>query len=251
MTPSLVHLTVAGGIATITLDSPHNRNALSRRLLTGLSGHLTAAEQDPEVRAVLLRSSGRVFCSGADLSEARAGMTSEGPRAIVALQRQIATLPRPVVVELAGPVRAGGLGLVGAADMVIAAESVTFALTEVRLGLAPAVISLSLLERLTPRAAADVFLSGRTFDATEAAAIGLVTRCVPDADLQAAVMDALAELLKGRPQGLAETKRLLTAGLVARIDRDGGEAAERSAELFASPEAQQAMQAFLTRGNPA
>jgi enoyl-CoA hydratase len=247
----LVHLAVDGGIATITLDSPHNRNALSRQLLAELGGHLTAASQDAEVRAVLLRSGGRVFCSGADLAEARDGMTADGPRAIVAIQRQIAGLPKPVVVELAGPVRAGGLGLVGAADIVIAAVSVTFALTEVRLGLAPSAISLSLLPRLAPRAAADIFLSGRTFDAAEAAAIGLVTRAVPDDGLAAAVAETLAELVKGSPQGLAETKRLLTGDLVARIDRDGEEAAQRSAALFASPEVQQAMQAFLTRNRSA
>jgi enoyl-CoA hydratase len=247
----LVLLGVAGGVATITLDSPHNRNALSTQLMTELGGHLASAEQDPEVRAVLLRSSGRVFCSGADLSEARQGGAGDGPRAIVGMQRRIATLPKPVVVELAGPVRAGGLGLVGAADIVIAAASVTFALTEVRLGLAPSAISLSLLPRLTSRAAADVFLSGRTFGASEAAAIGLVTRAVPDDELAATVAETLAELVKGSPQGLAETKRLLTADLVSRIDRDGEEAAERSAALFASPEAQLAMQAFLTRRKPA
>jgi enoyl-CoA hydratase len=247
----LVHLAADAGIATITLDSPHNRNALSRQLMTELGTHLTAAAQDPEVRVVLLRSSGRVFCSGADLAEARDGMTIDGPRAIVAVQRQIAALPKPVVVELAGPVRAGGLGLVGAADIVLAAESVTFALTEVRLGLAPSAISLSLLSRLAPRAAADIFLSGRTFDANEAAAIGLVTRAVPDDELEAAVAATLADLVKGSPQGLAETKHLLTADLITRIDRDGEEAAERSAALFASPEAQQAMQAFLSRRKPA
>jgi enoyl-CoA hydratase len=251
MTASLVHLSADGGIATVTLDSPHNRNALSRQLLAELGSRLAAASQDPDVRVVLLRSSGRVFCSGADLAEAREGMTSDGPRAIVGIQRQIATLPKPVVVELAGPVRAGGLGLVGAADIVIAAESVTFALTEVRLGLAPSAISLSLLSRLAPRAAADIFLSGRTFDAAEAAAIGLVTRSVPDGELAAAVAETLADLVKGGPQGLAETKRLLTADLVARIDRDGEEAAERSAALFAGPEAQQAMRAFLTGRKPA
>ncbi|MBO3738694.1 enoyl-CoA hydratase family protein [Actinoplanes flavus] len=251
MTTSLVHLSVSGGIATVTLDSPHNRNALSRQLLAELGSSLTAAEQDPAVRVVLLRSSGRVFCSGADLSEAREGSTSDGPRAIVAVQRQIATLPKPVVVELAGPVRAGGLGLIGAADVVIAAESVTFALTEVRLGLAPSAISVSLLPRLAPRAAADIFLSGRTFGAAEAADIGLVTRAVPDGELPATVVSTLADLVKGSPQGLAETKRLLTADLVTRIDRDGEEAAERSAALFASPEAQQAMQAFLSRNKSA
>jgi enoyl-CoA hydratase len=247
MATELVHLGLADGIATITLDSPHNRNALSRQLMTELSGHLATAGQDPGVRVVLVRSSGRVFCSGADLAEARAGLAGDGPRAIVGMQRQIATLPQPVVVELTGPVRAGGLGLVGAADIVIAAGSVTFALTEVRLGLAPSAISLSLLSRLAPRAAADIFLSGRTFDAAEAAAIGLVTRCVPDDDLAAAVAETLGELVKGSPQGLAETKRLLTGDLVSRIDRDGEDAARRSAELFASPEAQQAMRAFLRR----
>jgi enoyl-CoA hydratase len=251
MATELVHLTVAGGVATITLDSPSNRNALSRQLMTELGGHLASAERDPGVRAVLLRSSGRVFCAGADLSEARQGPAADGPRAIVGLQRQIATLPKPVVVELGGPVRAGGLGLLGAADIVIAAGSVTFALTEVRLGLAPSAISLSLLPRLAPRAAADIFLSGRTFGTAEAAAIGLVTRCVPDDELAAAVAETLAELVKGSPQGLAETKRLLTGDLVSRIDRDGEQAAERSAALFASPEAQAAMQAFLARTKPA
>ncbi|MEU8664346.1 enoyl-CoA hydratase family protein [Actinoplanes philippinensis] len=247
MTTSLVHRDSTGGVATITLDSPHNRNALSSRLTAELAEHLTDAEQDADVRVVLLRSSGRVFCSGADLTEARQGRAGDGPRAIVGLQRQIATLPKPVVVELAGPVRAGGLGLVGAADIVLAAASVTFALTEVRLGLAPSVISLSLLARLSPRAVADVFLSGRTFDAAEAAAIGLVTRRVPDDELADAVGETLTELRKGSPQGLAETKRLVNGDLVARIDRDGEEAARRSAALFASPEAQRAMQAFLSR----
>ena len=132
----------------------------------------------------------------------------------------------------------------------IAAESVTFALTEVRLGLAPAVISLSLLARLQPRAAADIFLSGRTFDAGEAARIGLITRAVPDADLAIAVRETLAELAKGSPQGLAETKRLLNEELIARIDRDGSKVAAQSAALFASPEAQEAMRAFLTRPRP-
>ncbi|WP_430791485.1 enoyl-CoA hydratase-related protein [Actinoplanes sp. G11-F43] len=246
----LVHLSAAAGVATITLDSPHNRNALSRQLTAELGDHLTAAGEDPEVRVVLLRSSGRVFCAGADLTEAR-NLTGDGPREIVRLQRRIAALPKPVVVELAGPVRAGGLGLVGAADIVIAAASVTFALTEVRLGLAPAAISVSLLSRLTPRAAADLFLSARTFDAAEAAAIGLITRCVPDDDLPAAVTETLTDLLKADPQGLAETKRLLTAEMLTRIDRDGEQAARRSAELFASPRAQQAMRDFLTRTKPA
>jgi enoyl-CoA hydratase/methylglutaconyl-CoA hydratase len=150
-----------------------------------------------------------------------------------------------VVVELGGPVRAGGVGIVGAADVVVAADSVTFALTEVRLGLAPAVISLSLLPRLTSREASDVFLTGRTFDAAEAARMGLITRAVPDDELDAGVQAVLDDLVKGYPQGLRETKALLNHDLVGRIDALGAEMATLSARLFGSDEAREAMLAFL------
>jgi enoyl-CoA hydratase len=243
----LVHLEVVDDVATITLDSDHNRNALSRQLVSELVGHLAAADQDVTARAVLVRSAGRVFCSGADLSEAADGGMVEGAKALISLQRQIATLSKPVVVELGGPVRAGGLGIVGAADIVVAAESVTFALTEVRLALAPAVISASLLPRLTDRAAADLFLTARTFDASEAVGVGLVTRAVPDVELQAEVARSLGDLLKGYPQGLRETKRLLNHDLVARIDALGDRLATLSGELFGSDEARDAMTAFLQR----
>lgn len=241
----LVHLDVADGVATITLDSEHNRNALSKQLVTELAGHLTAADADDAVKIVLIRSAGRVFCSGADLSEAAGGGMEQGALTLIALQRQIATMSRPVVVELGGPVRAGGLGIVGAADLVIAAASVTFALTEVRLALAPAVISVTLLERFSSRAAADLFLTGRSFGAAEAAAAGLITRVVPDGELREAVTAVLGDLALGYPQGLRETKKLLNHDLVARIDSLGEELAAQSAELFGSDEARTAMLAFL------
>jgi enoyl-CoA hydratase len=244
----LVHLEVADDVATITLDSERNRNALSKQLVSELSAQLAAADADPAARVILIRSAGRVFCSGADLSEAAEGGMVEGAKALIALQRQIAMASAPVVVELAGPVRAGGLGIVGAADLVIAAESVTFALTEVRLALAPAVISATLLPRLTDRAAADLFLTARTFDAAEAVDVGLVTRAVPDAELQAEVACALGDLVKGYPQGLRETKKLLNHDVVARLDALGPQLAELSGELFGSDEAREAMTAFLNRG---
>jgi len=243
----LVHLDVADQIATITLDSEHNRNALSRQLVTELAEHLAVADVDDDVRAILINSAGSVFCSGADLTEAATVGMEDGARGLVALQRQIATSTKPVVVKLNGPVRAGGLGIVGSADIVVASESVTFALTEVRLGLAAAVISLTLLPRFTDRAAADTFLTGRKFTATEAAAIGLITRAVPDDNLDAAIDDVLDNLRKGYPQGLRETKRLLNHDLIARIDALGGHVAAQSAALFASDEAREAMTVFLNR----
>src|SRR5690349_21682620 len=164
----LVHYAVADGVATITLDSPHNRNALSRQLMTELLERLERGAADADAKVVLLTSSGRVFCSGADLSEAASGAAEDGPRAIVGLQRAIVAHPKPVVVQLAGPVRAGGIGIVAAADIVVAAEEADFALTEVKLGLTPAAISLTVLPRLSSRAAAYTFLTGERFSATQA-----------------------------------------------------------------------------------
>lgn len=243
----LVHLSTADGVATITLDSERNRNALSKQLVSELVERLASADADAGSRVILIRSAGKVFCSGADLAEASGGGMAQGAAALIALQRQIATASKPVVVELAGPVRAGGLGIVGAADIVIAAESVTFALTEVRLALAPAVISATLLPRLTARAAADLFLTARMFDAAEAVRIGLVTRAVPEAALSDELVRVLGDLAKGYPQGLRETKKLLNHDLVARIDILGDALAAQSAELFSSVEAREAMTAFLSR----
>ncbi len=243
----LVHLEVADQIATITLDSEPNRNALSRQLVTELAAHLATADADGTAKAILIRSAGRVFCSGADLSEASSGGMVEGAKSLVALQRQILTAEKPVVVELNGPVRAGGLGIVGAADIVIAADSVTFQLTEVRLGLAAYVISLTLVPRLTSRASSDTFLTGRPFSATDAVGYGLVTHAVADEMVVDAVAVTLQELRQGSSQGLRETKKLLNRDLVDYVDRNGEEYAASSAELFATDEARAAMMAFLSR----
>jgi enoyl-CoA hydratase/carnithine racemase len=243
----LVHLEVDGPVATITLDSPHNRNALSRQLVTELVEHLATAGDDESVRVVLIRSSGRVFCSGADLSEASTGGMEEGTRAIVDLQRQLLTLPKPVVTEVAGPVRAGGIGIVAASDVAIVSTEATFALTEVKLGLAAAIISLTVHHRMSPRAAALTTLGGEVFTGEQAAAYGLVTAAVPAGDLDAEVRRTCESLGTGAAQGLRESKRILNRDLVERLDERGEELAALSASLFASDEAREAMTAFLSR----
>lgn len=243
----LVNLDVQDEVATITLDSQPNRNALSRRLVTELSDFLSVADSDPQVRVIVIAAAGPVFCSGADMTEAAAGGMEEGARTLVALQRRIAAASKPVVVRLHGPVRAGGLGIVGAADVVVASESVSFAFTEVRLGLAPAVISLTTLPRLTERDAALMYLTGWTFDATEAQRIGLVTKVVAEDALDSTIASVLSGLRKGTPQGLRETKALVNQGLLERLDTLGEAVAEQSARLFASDEAREAMAAFLSR----
>jgi enoyl-CoA hydratase/methylglutaconyl-CoA hydratase len=246
----LVHLGAAAGVATITLDSPHNRNALSQQLTGELLAQLETAGADDMVRAIVIRSAGDVFCSGADLSEATTVGMGVGAQRMVDVQRAIVANPKPVVARVAGPVRAGGIGIVAAADISIAGHSSTFALTEVRLGLAAATISLTVIPRLTDRAASLTFLTGDGFDGVEAAQLGLVTRSVPDYELDVALDAVLASLLKGVPQGLRETKKLLNRKLLADIDARGTELAELSAGLFGSDAAREAMLAFLNRKRP-
>lgn len=245
--PELVHYRTGDAVATITLDSEHNRNALSRQLVAELLGALERAQADPDVKVVLITSAGRVFCSGADLSEASSGGMEEGSRRLVELQRLIVAMDKPVVTRLGGAVRAGGIGIVAASDVVVASEDATFALTEVKLGLAAAVISLTVHARMTPRSAGLTTLGGEVFTGAEAAAYGLVTKAVPADRLDGEVAAVCASLASGAAQGLRESKRMLNRDLLARIDAHGEEMAKLSSRLFASDEAREAMAAFLSR----
>jgi len=243
----LVHYRVDDAVASLVLDSQHNRNALSRQLVQELYDGLARAEDDDEVKVVLVRAEGRTFCSGADLSEASAQGMEHAAGVLVELQRRIATLPKPVVARVHGNVRAGGIGIVAASDVAVSALDATYAFTEVRLGLTPAAISLSVLPRMTDRSAALTFLTGEVFTGRDAERMGLVTKAVPEDELNLEVDEVCAALAKGNPQGLRETKLLLGRPLVARIDEHGAELAKLSARLFGSEEAKAAMQAFLDR----
>jgi enoyl-CoA hydratase len=244
----LVHYDVARAIATITLDSPRNRNALSSKLTAELTGYLEAAAKDDDVRAIVLTHTGGTFCAGADLTEAKAEGMEQGTRRLLALLRQVLELPKPVVARVDGHVRAGGVGLIGACDLVLAGPKSTFAFTEVRLGLAPAIISLTTRSRLGERAASRYYLTGEAFDVATAARIGLVTEAAEDLD--PALETVLAGLRKGSPQGLRETKPLTTRRLLAAFDAEGEALVARSAQLFASEEAREGMTAFLERRRP-
>ncbi|MGP3951684.1 enoyl-CoA hydratase family protein [Streptomyces sp. 7N604] len=269
--PPLVRRHRERGITTLTLDSPHNRNALSARLLAELYEGLEAAAKDEATRAVVLTHTGGTFCAGADLSEASGrsgvsggseasggneasgqGPSANGPMGLARLLRSIIELPKPVVARVTGHVRAGGLGLLGACDIAAAGPGASFAFTEARLGLAPAVISLPLLPRLDPRAVGRYYLTGERFDAAEAARIGLITLAADDVkDVDAVLEPVLDGLRRASPQGLAESKRLTTARVLRSFDRDTEALAELSARLFASGEAREGMTAFLERRDPA
>jgi enoyl-CoA hydratase len=230
------------GITTLTLDSPANRNALSAGLVAALDTALAECGADPGVRAVVLTHTGTTFSAGADLRE------PPPPEALTALLRRIVELPRPVIARVTGHVRAGGLGLLGACDIAAAATTADFAFTEVRVGVAPAVISLPLLPRADPRALALHCLTGDRFDAAEAVRTGLLTLAGEDVDtVLAPVLDGLR---RASPQGLAETKRLLTARVRKAFDRDAEALTALTARLFSSPQAREGMTAFLERRDP-
>ncbi|MEV7721445.1 enoyl-CoA hydratase family protein [Streptomyces sp. NPDC088184] len=234
------------GITTLTLDSPANRNALSAGLVAELAAALDACAGDDAVRAVVLTHTGNTFCAGADLT------APPDPHALVALMRRIVALPKPVVARVTGHVRAGGLGLLAACDISAAGPEASFALTESRLGLAPAVISMPLLPRTDPRAAARYYLTGERFDATEAARIGLITLAAgPAEDVDKALAPVLDGLRKASPQGLAASKELVTATVLSTFDQHAEDLIARSAALFASAEAREGMTAFLERRDPA
>jgi enoyl-CoA hydratase len=249
MDEALVQYSVDRAIARIALDSPRNRNALSAALVGQLGDALAQAAGDDTVRGVELTHTGTTFCAGADLTEASQGGMASGTQRVIALLRSIIELPKPVVGSIDGHVRAGGLGLVGACDIVLAGPASTFAFTEVRLGLAPAMISLTTLPRMDARAASRYFLTGETFDAATAARIGLVTEAVDDID--AGTMAVLDALRAASPQGLRETKPLLTAELLAGFDTRAQELAELSARLFDTDDAAEGVAAFLAKRRPA
>ncbi|GAA1863760.1 enoyl-CoA hydratase family protein [Asanoa iriomotensis] len=250
---TLVRVDTDRGVATLTLDSPHNRNALSTPLMTELLDALTAAVADPAVRAVVLSHTGPVFCSGADLKETAAAYAS-GKVPVGMLGDVLAAVvdcPKPVVARIAGPARAGGLGLIAAADIAICAAEATFAFTEVRLGVIPAVISSTVLRRLAPRAAQELYLTGELFDGTRAAAIGLVTLAVGVEELDATVRSYCAALVRGAPGALAGTKELLARTPLASVRDDAAELGARSVGYFLSDEGREGVTAFREKRDPA
>lgn len=251
MADELVHYGVEAGVATITLDSPHNRNALSAQLRRELLDGLAAAQEDDEVRVIVLDHTGPVFCAGMDLKEARgAGAGDQGVNEFPQILERIWTSPKPVVAKLAGPARAGGVGMVAAADIAVAVTEATFAFTEVRIGVIPAVISVTVLPRLAPRDAHELFLTGDTFDAERAAQIGLINSAVPAEELDTEVRRFVTSLSLGGPNALAATKELLRSEKAPSMTAAFEQMIATSARFFASEEGQEGITAFAQKRRP-
>ncbi|MGH3743972.1 MAG: enoyl-CoA hydratase/isomerase family protein [Mycobacteriales bacterium] len=235
----------AAGVATITLDQPERRNSLGTELLDSLGDHLQQALAADDVRVIVLTNTGPAFCAGADLKR---GSGDPTPRyGLVEILETLLDSPKPVVGKVAGDCLGGGVGLAAACDLSIVADTARFGFTEVRLGVAPAIISVVCLPKMRRGDALELFLSGERITAGRAAEVGLVTRAVPAEQLDTAVADVVSKITAGGPRALAACKRLVTE--VPHLDRQSGFVMtdSLSRELFASDEAAAGIAAFRNK----
>jgi methylglutaconyl-CoA hydratase len=248
------------GIATLTLDRPEARNALSAELVGRLTEALGGLATDATVRAVRLTGAGTVFCAGADIGEMRAAgaapieQNEADSRRFAEMLERLERHPQPTIAVVNGPAYGGAVGLVAACDIAIAAGSARFALSEVRLGLVPAMISPYVVRAIGQRQARRWFLTGEAMDAQAALRIGLVHEAVPDDRLAGTAAAVIDTLLAGGPAAQAEIKRLLHH-VTSRSDA-GDEAlladtARWIARVRAGAEAREGLTAFLERRKPA
>jgi methylglutaconyl-CoA hydratase len=248
---TVVGVEQANGVARLLLDSPSNRNALSVQLRTELSEALQAAIADSEVRCIVLSHNGSVFCSGADLKEAASGPPPPGVPTVPQLLVDIWRSPKPVIAALGGAARAGGLGLVAACDVVICSENVTFACTEVRLGVVPAVISAVMLPRMSPAAVHQLYLTGLPMSAQWACTAGLVDIVADPERLDEEVRRVTDAFALAAPGALAATKALTrNAAAIAALQAELAELEVLSARYFASDEGREGLAAFAEKRSP-
>jgi methylglutaconyl-CoA hydratase len=244
---------VSDGVATLTLNRPDARNVLDAESLGGLLAGLESASADDDVRVVVLTGTGNTFCAGADLrgaAEKDGGFAGTGPSLLVSALEALLDHPKPTIARVQGHVAGGGNGLVAACDLAVAAATARFAFSEVRVGVAPAVVAYVCLRVMSPRDAAELMLTGERVWAERARVAGLLTAVVEPAALDAAVSAWVDQLRLGGPTATAATKDLLRR--VPALDR--GEAfawtSQLSASLFAGAEGAEGMAAFVEGRRP-
>jgi methylglutaconyl-CoA hydratase len=244
----LVETAFDGGVLTVTLADEARRNALSTQLVDELVTALDAADADPEVRVIVLTNKGNTFCAGANLAErSEPGAAPAAVRSPLELFGRFARSPKPYVGRINGHVLAGGMGLAAAMDISIAIDSASFGFSEVRLGLAPAVISVVCLPKMRTADARAAFLRGHRFRAPVAVEMGLINAAVPAERLDEEVDAVITDLLAGNPAAIAASKQLLDRVPAMPIDDAFGWTSTLSAQLFTTDDAKEGMASFLEK----
>ena len=244
---------VAQGAAWITLNRPENRNALSAALVAELDAHLTAANADPAVRCIVITGADPAFCAGADLKSPPGSSSLGDMRAVTfpEVLQHIIDSDKPVIAAVNGAAYAGGLGIVGAADIVIMAQDAPCAFSEVRIGVIPAIIAVTCLPKLGPHHAMRLFLTGERFTGAQAVGLGLAHRAVPRAELRATVEAEIATIALGGPLAVVAAKKLVRQVATLPAETAFAEMARLSTSMFVSPEGQEGMAAFREKRRPA
>ena len=245
------------GVATVTLNRPEVHNAFNEEMIIALRESFDTLAEREDLRAVILAATGKSFCAGVDLNWMRdiAEFSLEenvaDAKRMAGMFDKLNTLPMPVIAKIQGSAFAGGLGLVSACDIAVAADHSKFAVTEVRLGLMAAAISPYVLDAIGPGAARRYFQTAERFDAPEARRLGLVHDVVPADALDDAVEGIVGEILKNAPASLQACKALIreTAGPVTQMVRD--DTAGRIARIRASAEGQEGVRSFFEKRPPA
>lgn len=247
----------AGRVARVTLNRPAVHNAFNAALIAELTQTFTALSHDPTVRAVVLAGTGPSFCAGADVTWMQSSLAYteqqnlEDAQRLAAMLRAIDECPQPVVALVQGAALGGGAGLVAVADLVIAEATARFGLTEIKLGIVPAVISPFVLRKMAPGPARALFLTGERFSAQRAYEIGLVTQLVSPGGLEAALADTLTHLQSSSPAAMPIAKEIwrTVRGLDAKAATDY--TTRTIARIRVSPEGQEGLRAFLEKRQPA
>ena len=243
---------IRNGAAWITLNRPENRNALSAILVTELYDHLTNANANAEVRSIVITGNGPAFCAGADL-KSPPGQLSEGVGRAVPYADVLTAIidsPKPVIAAVNGAAFAGGLGLVGAADIVVTRTDVQFSFSEVRIGVIPAIISVVCMPKLGVHHGTKLFLTGERFDGQQAVDMGLAHICVPENELVNTVEEQIAMINLGGPIAVQECKKLARRVTQLSIEDGFKETAEWSARMFRSDEGAEGMASFREKRKP-
>jgi len=252
-----VTLTVNAGVATVTLTQPEIRNAFSDEVIADITAAFETVAQHQEVRAVVLAAEGPAFCAGANLNWMRrmADYSREENVAdagkLAQMLHTIYTCPQPTIARVQGDVFAGGMGLVAACDMAVSVDTANYCLSEVKIGLIPATIAPYVIRAMGPRAAHRYFLTAERFDAAEALRMGFVHQVVPADELDNAVDSLLKHLMQAGPEAMKACKKLVIDTAERAInDELTRDTVQRIADIRASSEGKEGVQAFLGKRKP-
>jgi methylglutaconyl-CoA hydratase len=253
---SVIEVERSGAVARVWLNRPESHNAISAELGAALNAAIHELSHDAAVRVLVLGGRGPSFCAGADIGAMRASAGATFEANLLEAERlggmfaTLADCPKPVVARVQGSVFGGGVGLCCACDAIVASDDAKFGLTEVRLGILPALISPYVIRRLGDARARELMLTGERFDAAAARSFGLVNRVVPAAELDAAVDERVGELLKGGPHAQSRIKMLLELWSESSWEEYRAALPRTLAEVRSSEEAREGLGAFLEKRKP-